>query len=146
MKARVLHFGWDDCHRIEVLRSAGCEVRDTDCLDTFRRELEADRNIDAVVLSEDDRSITEQAAQLAHDEGIGPVILFRRFERDVTDSSFDRVYPSFVPPTIWLADMEELISRSRAVRECGQPAKRKSQESQEATRRLRARFAAELER
>ncbi len=116
MAARVLHFGWDDCYRIQVLRQAGYTVAEADSLEMLDLDLQRDPPVDAVILSDDDGNSMELAARVVRRRSAAPIILFRRSQRPLDERNFDLVFLSFVPPQIWLAETAALIARSREVR------------------------------
>ena len=113
MAARVIHYGWDDCYRVQVLRSAGFEVWEAPSLSTLDLDLQRDEPVDAVIVSEESRQSTEQALEMVRRRSLAPVILFRRAEPDVDHEAFDRVYSWCVPPAQWLSQTAELIARGR---------------------------------
>src|SRR4051794_10535123 len=153
MAARVLHFGWDDCYRVSVLRSAGFEVRAVAALDTLELELTRPEGVDAVVVSEREPLVTEAAADLVRSKSAAPVILFRRSVVDLHLDKFDRVYASYVTPQLWLNEAAKLIAESRALRTEAQALRRTSKTlrcevelMQEETRRQVTRLQEELQR
>src|SRR5947209_8439943 len=127
MAARVIHFGWDDCYRVQVLRSVGYEVHEATSLDALGLDLEQDSLVDAVVVSEDQPVTTEKAADLVRSKSRAPLILFRHSQRELDESKFDRVHSWFVTPAFWLADVAELIAASRACRQAGGPSQEGSE-------------------
>ena len=116
MAARVIHFGCDDCYRIEVLRSAGFEVRESQSIADLGIDLQRDDGLDAVFMSEDLGHDLEQAAEVARQYTQAPLVVFRRFSEPIDISKFDKVYSSLVPPWIWLRETAALIEQSRALR------------------------------
>jgi hypothetical protein len=115
MAARVIHFGQDDCSRVQVLRSAGYEVREAGSLRDLSFDLQCDEHVDAVVVSEDYRRTAEQAAAVVRQHSTAPLILFRRFFDGLDESQFDRVFSPLMPPEKWLLGTAELIAVSRAI-------------------------------
>jgi hypothetical protein len=115
MAARVIHFGVDDCHRVTVLQGAGYDVKESLSLDRLRIDLKTERDVDAVFISEDDRSSTERAAELVRRHCEATLILFRRTQRELDEKKFDRVYSSLTPPQNWLLGTAELIEMKRAI-------------------------------
>jgi hypothetical protein len=115
MAATVIHFGWDDCYRVQVLRFAGYEVRDPQSLETLAIELERADQIDAVVLSEDDLGTLQKSVDLVRRHSAAPLILFRRSRRRIDESAFDRVFTWLVRPEAWLSETAELIAMNRAL-------------------------------
>lgn len=117
MAARFIHFGWDDCYRVQVLRSVGFEVRESQSLDGLRIDLQRDEPVDAVVLSEDEAHQIREAATVVRQNSVAPLILFRRTEGPMDESLFDQVYSSLVPPRQWLMQTARLIARSRSLQQ-----------------------------
>lgn len=154
MAARLIHFGWDQCHRVAVLRSAGFEVKESHSLSTLWLDLKRDEQIDAVIVSEDDRQNAEEAADLVHQHHrLAPVIVFRGKVHSLDESKFDRVYTSVVSPEIWLAETDMLIQKSQIIRQESLKLQQKSillqrdsQALRERSSRERARSRTEIER
>ena len=117
MAARVLHFGFDDCHRVQVLQRAGYAVAEANTLDALELHLQQPEAVDAVVISEDSPHTTERAAEIARKRTLAPVILFRRTRVELDEHKFDRVYDWYATPWQWLSDTAELIARSQMVRD-----------------------------
>jgi len=71
MAGKVIHFGWDDCYRVQVLRYLGYEVCESESLDELRRNLEGENAVDAVIISEGlPRIIYQASALLRSDPGL----------------------------------------------------------------------------
>lgn len=117
MAAKVIHFGWDDCYRVPVFRSIGLEVWEAETLEDLCSGLQRGEKVDAVVLSEDDREVTERAAVVVRQLSSAPLILFRRFHDGLDESRFDRVFGPLAPPEQWLVQTAEMIATSHAVQE-----------------------------
>jgi hypothetical protein len=115
MAARVIHFGWDDCYRVQVLRFAGYEVRDPQSLEALVIELERDDQVDAVVLSEEDWGTLQKSVTVVLRHCAAPLILFRRSRQQIDESAFDRVFTWLVRPEVWLSETAELIAMNRAL-------------------------------
>jgi len=113
MAARVIHFGHDDCYRVPVLKNAGYEVHEVESLDELRIGLLKNEQVDAVIISEEERMITEHALVVAREYSPAPLILFRRSRVDLNENLCDRVYSSCVWPEEWLSDTADLIARCR---------------------------------
>lgn len=109
MTARVIHFGWDDCYRVPVLRAAGFEVKETGSLNELRASLQSDEPVDAVIVSEETEPTAERAAELVHHEGPAPVILFRRSQHSIDEKMFDKIYTCTTPPEVWVSETVALI-------------------------------------
>jgi hypothetical protein len=109
-RARIIHFGKDDCHRVSVLRSEGYAVEDCRSLRAFREALEAQP--DAVFITEREGSLQKDAVSLSRSCSTAPLVLFRRSNSDLRGESFDLVIDSLSPPTRWLMEIGELLARS----------------------------------
>ena len=146
MAARLLHFGWDDCYRVLVLRRAGYAVTEAETLGELDLDLRQGEPLHAVVLSEDAPPITEQAVGIVRRHSTAPVILFRRSHGDLDERQFDQVFSWFVPPEEWLERTAALIAQSQALRERSARLRLKSLAVRQETERQRARSQAELAR
>jgi hypothetical protein len=113
MSYRVIHFGWDDCHRVQVLRSAGYEVRELACVAELLRDLQKDEQVDLVVISVLDQRSAEEAAELVRKHCAVPLILFRRYQNRLNEGIFDRVFSSMNDPQVWLNETAALIEHGR---------------------------------
>lgn len=113
MADQVVHFGWDDCYRVQVLQSAGYEVKVSACLEGLCLELQHNERVVIVVVSEDDRRSAEQAAEVVRRYCTAPLILFWRNQNRLDESKFDRVFASFVQPQVWLDETAALIEQAR---------------------------------
>jgi hypothetical protein len=111
MAARVIHFGWDDCCRIPVLRAAGFEVREVKSLDELSAALQNDEPVNALLLSEDTEQSAVQAAEMWRRSSSAPLILFRRALRAIDERTFDKVYSCLTPPDVWLRETVAFITR-----------------------------------
>jgi hypothetical protein len=100
-----------------VLRYLGYEVRESESLDALRINLECNDVVDAVIISEDLPHTIEQAAAIVRQHIAAPLILFCHPECMLDESRFDRVYSSFVPPSLWVLETATLIEKGRALRE-----------------------------
>jgi hypothetical protein len=117
MAARVIHFGCDECYRIPVLKSAGYVVYEPQTLDELSIDLLQNGPVDAVIISEDDRKITERAMVVAREHSTAPLVLFRRSSADLNEILCDRVFSPGVRPEEWLPVTAELIAQCRQARE-----------------------------
>lgn len=117
MTARVIHFGPDECYRVQVLRQAGYIVTESHTLDELGLDLQRNEQVEAVFLTEGDARSTTQAAVLARQLSQAPVILFRRSSLDLDEQKFDLVHPWLESPEVWLAKTAVLIASSRALRQ-----------------------------
>jgi hypothetical protein len=144
--ARVLHFGWDDCYRSQVLARAGYLVTQAETLESLSRDLEEAEDVAAVVVSESEPGETEQAADVVRRYSQAPVILFRRSPVELDESKFDEVYQGFVTPELWLSRTAELIAQSSALREHSARLRREAEAVRQETQRQVARLRMERAR
>jgi hypothetical protein len=107
---RLIHFGSDDCHRVNVLRSAGYSVEECRSMRALREALSADRKPDAVFITEREDDSPGDAISLAKSQSTAPVILFRCSHGNLSDERFDLVIEALTPPQRWLQEIDELIA------------------------------------
>jgi len=143
--ATVIHFGWDDCYRVQALQAAGYEVRESVSLDTLKLDVERD-DVDAVIVSEAEPGATEKAAAVVRQHSGAPLILFRRSRAAFDESRFDRVYSSFIPPEFWLFETAVVVEQSRSLRAESQRLRSEAKALQTRGRRRPARATAGLKR
>lgn len=110
MAATILHFGYDYCYRVSLLRSAGYAVKEARSLSTLERNLKQNP-VQAVILSETNPRIAERVADVVRQHSRAPVILFRRSPADLDVSKFDQIYSASVSPPVWLLNIEALIAQ-----------------------------------
>ena len=116
MDSRVVHFGFDDCHRLELLRSQGYEVNEAGSLAELITHLRsATIAVDAVVLSEDEEMKPASILRAVRRETGAPVVLFRRTNREIDVRGFDRVFEWLTPPGDWLPEASRLIAAHRGL-------------------------------
>jgi hypothetical protein len=135
MPARVIHFGIDECYRIPVLRDAGYDVSEVKTLPELKTRLTSREQVDAVIVSEVGTRTVEEAASLAREHGVAPLILFQRPNDDLNESQYDAIYWSIVTPGEWLSETAQLIAVCRKTRE-------KSKALRETSEQLRAELSA----
>src|SRR5215472_10967757 len=114
MATRVIHFGWSDCCRVLLLRAAGFDVKGATSLNEFIVALQSRKRWDAVVLSENTAQSAEEAANIAVRRFPAPLLLFRNSLRPINEKRFNRIYPPFTPPELWLPDIVALIGEGYA--------------------------------
>ncbi|HKF50284.1 MAG TPA: hypothetical protein VKB38_23180 [Terracidiphilus sp.] len=139
--ATVIHFGDDDCHRVEVLRGAGYEVDEFNSLDRLRLHLVSRKHVDAVIVSEVEPRCAEQAAELVREHSGAALILFRRPDVTLDDSGFDRVFPSVARPPHWLFDTAVVVMQSKELRAQSERLRAESEAARVGTVRQRHRTA-----
>jgi hypothetical protein len=111
MAARVIHFGWDDCCRVPVLRTAGFDIWEANSLDELSVILQRNERLDAVVISENTEQSAEQAADMTRRFSPAPRILFRRSQLAIDEARFDKIYSCLTPPDIWLRETVTLVAK-----------------------------------
>ncbi len=116
MPAQVIHYGIDDCHRLTVLRGTGYSVEDCNSLAQLRAALSANRDAEAVLISETEGDVPEAAAAIAKSSSRVPLVLFRRSNGFCREEKFDLIVETLTSPQQWLNDVKALIQRDRAVR------------------------------
>jgi hypothetical protein len=144
--ARVLHFGWDDCYRAQVLKHAGYLVTKEETLESLSRDLQEGEDVAAVVVSESNPGETEEAADVVRRHSKAPVILFRRSPAEIDESKFDQVFLGFVAPELWLSKTAEVIAQSLGLRERSARLRREAEAACQETQRQRARLQMEQAR
>jgi hypothetical protein len=114
MDARIVHFGFDDCHRLMVLREAGYSVEECAGVVQLSAILSRPEEVDAVVFAENDGDVPRGAILLIRTTSTAPVILFESKDRNYGNSEveFDLVVPAVSNPAQWLRDIERVVERS----------------------------------
>jgi len=126
MAVSILHFGQELCDRLALLRNAGYSVHRFEEIFDFRRALESGIEHDAVSISELEPKLSRLVVMAVRSHSSAPLILFRsgtvisfRTGERVRDGTranpgtdFDLVVPA-APPLTWIADINQLIARSR---------------------------------
>ena len=130
----IIHFGFDDCHRILVLKNAGYSVKSCNSLSQLRTTLLEFHQVDAVVLTEGDEFTFEEAAGLIRSNCPAPVILFEAQPAHKGCADVDLSVSGLAGPEIWLEQIRELIQFSRTL-----PANPKPVQSQTKTRAILSR-------
>lgn len=116
MAARLIHFGLDDCYRVNVLRRAGYEIDDCTSLVQLREALESNAEADAVMLNGVHGSIPFQAISITRSRIPAPIVLFTNPGHTYPIDKIDLIVPAFTRPTEWLLDLAKLIIHYRTVR------------------------------
>jgi hypothetical protein len=114
MDARIVHFGFDDCHRLMVLRGAGYSVEECTGIVQLSAVLSGSEEVDAVVFAENDGDVPRGAILLIRTKSTAPVILFESKDRNYGNSEieFDLVVPAVSNPAQWLRDVERVVEQS----------------------------------
>ena len=139
MAARVIHFGWDDCYRVPVLRAAGFEVEEAKSLGELGVDLQRKQAVDAVIVSEELEPTAELVAERVRKAVPVPVILFRRSQREIDERKFEKVYTCTTPPDVWLSEMAALIAKGYKLQAEAAHLREEAAEVQAETRRQRMR-------
>ncbi len=113
MAMRVIHFGWDNCYRLGVLRGMGFEVREANTLDELQAELRDASGYDAVLLSHDPQTEFAQLISMVRGETKAPVVVFRRSRQEIDEKQFDVVVGELVKPADWVRALMLTIERHR---------------------------------
>jgi hypothetical protein len=129
-----------------VLQQAGYFVTKVETLEFLSRELQETQDVAAVVLSENDPRVMEQAADVVRRLSKAPLILFRCSSLNINESKFDQVYDGVVAPNVWLSKTAELIAQSTALRERSARLRFEAQAVRQETERLNAQLRDELAR
>jgi hypothetical protein len=116
MAARVIHYGVDDCHRLTVLRGLGYSVDDCSSLAQLRAAFSANRQADAVCITETEGNSPEAAVFLAKSASQAPLVLFRRSNGLCSEEKFDLVVDTLTSPQQWVNAVETLVLRHQALR------------------------------
>ena len=113
MGVRIIHFGWDGCYRLAVLRRAGYQVTEAGNLAELSGELRAAGYYDAVVVSEDSGMDLREVLMAIRDATKAPAVLFRGSRSEFDGQSFELVIDRTLSPQEWLRAMASVIVRYR---------------------------------
>jgi hypothetical protein len=119
----IIHFGLDDCHRILVLTNAGYTVHSCTSLSQLRAALLGLAEVDAVVLTESDEFIFDEASSLIESNCGAPVVLFEAQPEHSGGSDVDLSVSGLISPEIWLEQIRELIHFSHTLPSNRKPAR-----------------------
>jgi hypothetical protein len=112
VSARIVHFGIDDRRRIEVLRSAGYSVDECGhSISLFHAALIGIRDVNAVVIAENDDMEPDEAISLVRATSMAPLILFQSKHFHFDESEFNLVVHPLTDPHRWLIDIRALIDQ-----------------------------------
>jgi hypothetical protein len=115
MAARVVHFGWDRCYRVPLLRSAGYDVAEPLSLEELAACFQCGKEVDALVISDDcGKSTAKNAVELFRRFSAAPVFLFRRSGNEAIEGTYEIPLPCLTPPDIWLTSLATLIAKRRS--------------------------------
>ncbi len=143
MAAKVIHYGADDCHRLMVLRSAGYSVDECHSLVQLRDCLARGAQADALLLSDAEGVVPNDAIALARTQSSAPVVLFRSTTLAYEDTGVDLIVHSLTPPEVWLEEVDALLEKCRASRAKSQALFQKSVQLRREPAAAREHFSAE---
>ena len=109
MGAQVVHFGDDQSHRLQVLRSEGYAVESCVSLQQMISRLRTSQDADLVCISEEPWCTAEGAVAVARAFSRAPVILFRANNHSYVRRTGDLEVPPLTPPDVWLREVAELL-------------------------------------
>ncbi len=116
MGARIIHFGFDDCHRVPVLRCAGYSIADCQSIAQLHAALQSTEEARAVVMARVQDLAPQRAVSITRAISTAPMVLFPCGAADLDESEFDLVIPALTPPEQWLSDIADLIQRCHSLR------------------------------
>ena len=139
MATNILHLGAELCERFPFLRAAGYSINLYERMIEFRRALQSGASHDALSLSDLEDDESRIFVQTARVHSRAPLILFRtgkviKFPAGDPEhgrmhgnarSEFDLVIPA-TASLMWISDVNELIARSRDLRNKSQRLREKS--------------------
>lgn len=146
MAARVIHFGLDDCYRLNVLRRAGYDIADCNNLVELCNALESDTEADAVMVNDSQGSIPLQVISTTRSRTAAPIILFPHSRRTYNAAKIDLMVAAFTPPEEWLLDLANLIIHFRTVRAMSQLIRGQSERLRRESAAARAKSVSERRR
>jgi hypothetical protein len=114
MDARIVHFGFDDCHRIAVLKSAGYSVEECKSIAQLHAALVGVREVEAVVITETDEIEPDEAISVTRATSMAPLILFQSLKPHYDVSEFDLVVPCPTDPYKRLGDIRAVIDQRKS--------------------------------
>jgi hypothetical protein len=116
MAANIVYFGVDTCHRLPVLERAGYSVENCYSVLQLDAVLDSGRPAEAVLMTDHDGNLPQDAITLTHSRSVAPLVLFRDANCSYAETAFDLVIPSLTPPEQWLEQIASLLEKSRALR------------------------------
>jgi hypothetical protein len=117
MAANIVYFGVDTCHRLPVLQRAGYSIENCSSVLQLDAVLDAGHPAEAVLMTDHDGNLPQDAITLTRSRSVAPLVLFRDSDCSYAESAFDLVIPSLTPPEQWLEQIASLLEESRALRE-----------------------------
>ncbi len=108
--ARVLHFGDDASHPLQVLRAEGYAVDSCASLQQMVSRLRTAQDIDLVCISEEPWCTAEAAVAVARAFSRAPLVLFRANYRSYVQRGWDLEVLPLTSPELWLDEVAELLA------------------------------------
>ena len=143
MAARIVHFGTDECWRLEVLSGAGYIVEPSGTSIPRLSQLLTSAQVDAIAISEDRRECDDEVVMVSRSLSPAPIILFQGVNRRSVPPPVDLVISSTSHSiSEWLQEIESLIQRSKRACEQSKTAREEAVELREQAQALRAQSAA----
>jgi hypothetical protein len=106
---RVLHFGDDTSHRIQVLRSKGYVVDSCATLQQMMSRLRTGQDPDVLCITEEPWCTAEGPVAVARAFSRAPLVLFRSNFRSYTQRGWDLEVAPLISPEVWLEELTELL-------------------------------------
>ena len=123
MTVRALYYcATDSAHFSAVLRSAGYVVDECVSMGELVRRLRCEQAADLVCIADAWDRPAEGALAAARVFSRAPIVLFRSSSHHYLQRVWDLEIEPFTHPSDWLADVEELLSATKANGEAGRAA------------------------
>lgn len=113
MAARLIHFGIDCYHRLDVLERAGYQVALAESVSELEAQFRHGLDWDAVVISETETMELSEAVHNIRAATQAPIMLFRCTTRWIDERSFSWVVETVERPETWLRELALMIVRYR---------------------------------
>ncbi len=108
MAVKIVYFGMDTCHRLQVLRASGFEVAQSVTPLELEDELASSDAPRAILFSDRDEEPALEVLKLVRAHA--PLILFHDSNRNFVPSGFDLVVPNLTSPARWIDAIKSLIT------------------------------------
>lgn len=129
--ARILHFGEDAYYRLEVLKLAGYETN------LCSSELELVEQVEAVAPAAVLCFRVPAKLQELRSQTKIPFVTFGGSRASARAESFDLIIEPVTKPDVWLAQLSEIVQRSRELRESSDLIRSQSRQLRSASESLR---------
>jgi hypothetical protein len=117
MATRIVHFGVDERAILSSLANGGYDVEECGTSIPKLSETLQRCQSDAIVVEEDGGALGVEVLAAARSLSSIPFILFQGVGLECDTAYFDLVIAPHTPSRHWLREIDELIVRSRAVRD-----------------------------